>query len=342
MKKTLIMLFAACLLLVSCTTGSPVSDESSSPAEQSEHASESASQDVSDDVSDNVSADDSSEDESEQSTVQVIGIDDGKFVYYAFGDSIAYGYALDYPSTMCYGALFASHFDGIQYENYAVSGHKTSDMLNVLDSVDVSDADLITISIGANNLLGYAIEATNGVLETYGDGIFNDYVSALMGIGDKDRVVNFIKDVEYAFTNEDFQAKAQAGLDKLNEELPQIFQKIQDQNDKCVIIIQTVYNPYKGIAIGLPGEYSFDLSAACDGYIKTFNDAIISVAEEYGCEVLDVYTDFENSDSDLINAGIVVTPSMSFNYDPHPNAAGHIEIADILYTEWMGIIDADE
>jgi lysophospholipase L1-like esterase len=340
MKKIITVFIAACLLLVSCGGGAS-SEESSATASQ-EASSEAESQATSSEPTSDKSEEDSMVESQIESDTEVIGTDDGVFTYYAFGDSIAYGYGLQDPATMCYGALFASQYDGIKYTNYAVSGHKTSDMLNVLDTVDVSDADLITISIGANNLLGYALDAIYGVFNTYGSEIFTDYAAALMGNGDTSKVEGFIKALEAAFTNDDFKAKAQAGLVQLNDELPKIFKKIQSQNDKCVIIIQTIYNPYKGIALGIPGGYSFDFSAACEEYLKPYNNAIKSIAAEYGCRVLDVYTDFDSSKTDLINAGIIMTPSVSFSYDPHPNTAGHEEIAAMLHTEWESILNTDE
>ncbi len=338
-RTTVLLLTAAAVLLTSCGIWSASPDESF-PGERSEA--------VSDEITPEELSDESSaeagylsevpnDEKSNQSSVPV-GIDDGQFVYYAFGDSIAAGYALENPSDMCYAALFASRFAPIKYKNYAVSGHKTSDMLGVLESVDVSEADLVTMSIGANNLLGHAIEALYGVLDKYGYSIFQDYLSALMGNDGKENVISFIKDVEVAFTGEEFQAKAQSGLDALNAELPSIIQKIRGQNEKCIIVIQTIYNPYRGLTLGLPGEYIFDLSAACDGYLKRYNDAITSVAGEYGCELLDVYADFNAAGEDYINAGISVVPSFSFSYDPHPNAAGHAEIADMLYNKWNEIL----
>ncbi|MGI6715786.1 MAG: SGNH/GDSL hydrolase family protein [Eubacteriales bacterium] len=323
MKRIFILLLLACLLLVSCNK-----DKNTSDAESLGGISETTV-----DTTDETTADDIS------GTVSEV-LANADFVYYAFGDSIAFGYGLPDNETMSYGYLFSRNFEDIYYRNFAVSGHKTDDMLEILSQVDVSDADLITISIGANNLLGYAADEMVKVFAKYGLSIVSDFTNALTGKADDAtmaRVVACLKDIENAFTGESFAQKAENGLNKLKTELPQIFEKIKSQNPEAVVIIQTIYNPYKGISLEIPGEYSFDLSSACNDLITPYNDAITEIADEYGCVVLDVYTDFENATDDYINAGFSTAPLVFLNYDPHPNAKGHERIAELLYTKWKEI-----
>ncbi|NLN55666.1 MAG: hypothetical protein GX148_05115 [Clostridiales bacterium] len=324
MKRLIVFSLLLSLLLVSCV----------SPGQEQSKANERSV--------DETTAEETSEDTASDTTDESEAETDADIIYYAFGDSIAFGYGLANPETMCYGALFTDRFEDIYYVNHAVSGDKTSDMLNVLENVDVSKADLISVSIGANNLLGYAIEELLIIFAKYGTNIMVEYIGVLTGNPVTDRVINCLKDIEKAFTDEDFLQKAENGLDKLKAELPQIFEKLKSQNPGCVIIIQTIYNPYKGITLAIPGEYSFDLSEVCDGYISGYNTAITEIAGEYGVHVLDVYTDFENATEDYINAGLSLDIPVYFNADPHPNAKGHERIAEILYEEWEKISTENE
>lgn len=260
----------------------------------------------------------------------------GNFVYYALGDSIAAGYALENPAEDCYGALFVSRFDTVKYENFAVSGDKTGDLLALLPALDMSDADLVTISIGANNLLSHAIGALGAVFDRFGYGILQEYASALIKGEKSERVEDFIRDIKEALTGSAFDEKAEAGLLALKEDLPFIFEQIQSQNQKenPVFVVQTIYNPYEGFVLGLPGGDIFDLSTECDVYLRRYNEAIAAIAGEYGVLVMDVYGAFQGSKTDFINAGITAIPAISFSFDPHPNARGHVEIADLLYQIW--------
>ena len=85
-------------------------------------------------------------------------------VYTVLGDSIAAGYRLDDytrdgvtpPSS--YAALFAGKVGATKVNNLAKTGSDTSDTLNFLSQqayIDaVKEADIITLSMGSNDILG--------------------------------------------------------------------------------------------------------------------------------------------------------------------------------------------
>ena len=83
--------------------------------------------------------------------------------YVAFGDSIAAGYGLegytadqDNPPADSYQAII-SNFLKTSPANYAVTGDDSTDCINILESGNadnmLSDAGIITLSIGSNDLL---------------------------------------------------------------------------------------------------------------------------------------------------------------------------------------------
>ena len=76
--------------------------------------------------------------------------------YVVLGDSIAYGSGLSNPTKAVYGKIVADT-NGYEYENYAIPGHTTQNLLRRLENdkvrAAVKKADIISISIGGNNFL---------------------------------------------------------------------------------------------------------------------------------------------------------------------------------------------
>ena len=76
--------------------------------------------------------------------------------YLVLGDSIAYGSGLSNPKEAVWGKIVADT-NSFAYENYAVPGHTTANLLRRMETEAVREAigsaDIISISIGGNNFL---------------------------------------------------------------------------------------------------------------------------------------------------------------------------------------------
>ena len=76
--------------------------------------------------------------------------------YVVLGDSIAFGSGLSNPRQAVYGRIVADT-NGYAYDNFAVPGHTTQNLLQRMQNEQVkaaiADADIISISIGGNNFL---------------------------------------------------------------------------------------------------------------------------------------------------------------------------------------------
>ena len=140
---------------------------------------------------------------------------DAPLRYVVLGDSIGYGAGVLNPEEACYGRIVADT-NGYDYQNHAVSGNRTDHLLAHLDHAEVTaavkNADIISISIGGNdyltdNVTGLVLDAT----------LCNDYSRM-------DRITAQLK--------ENFAA---------------IIEKIRGWNPDAVILMQTLYNPGKGI-----------------------------------------------------------------------------------------------
>ena len=134
--------------------------------------------------------------------------------YLVLGDSIAYGSGLSNPREAVYGKIVADT-NGYAYENYAVPGHTTDNLLRRMENETVRNAiaaaDIINISIGGNNFL---LGNINGLLY---DGIVTKDYARFEEIG--------------------------AGF---YEDLGRIFDEIRALNPETAIVLQTLYNPQTG------------------------------------------------------------------------------------------------
>ncbi len=134
--------------------------------------------------------------------------------YVVLGDSIAYGSGLTNPREAVYGKVVADT-NGYAYENHAVPGFTTKNLLRLMETDAVRDAitgaDIISISIGGNNFL---LGDLNGLLY---DGI-----------------------VKADYTRIDEIATA------LYTDLETIVSTIRALNADTAIVLQTLYNPQTG------------------------------------------------------------------------------------------------
>ncbi|MBR4960033.1 MAG: hypothetical protein IKY52_03970 [Clostridia bacterium] len=83
-------------------------------------------------------------------------------VYVSLGDSIARGYGLDNIAADRFSAVAGRLWEAdspVEVYNYGVDGQTSTELLEMLTEVSLpglADADVISVSIGANNVLGPA------------------------------------------------------------------------------------------------------------------------------------------------------------------------------------------
>ena len=229
--------------------------------------------------------------------------------YLSVGDSIANGYGLMNQTAERYSALLQASLSLGKLNSSAVDGQTSSELVLALESGILTKGNsLVTVSTGANNILRPAIPVL---------------LSALTNP----------QAAQATLTSAEFDATLKAGIAALAEDLPKIVQKIRAANPDADIVLMTVYNPFKGVkGVSLANGFTvdFDLSALTDGYICAMNEIIKTVADETGCILADVYTAFEESEIRVVNVIVDENGYVSNSYDPHPNAAGHQLIADVI------------
>lgn len=251
--------------------------------------------------------------------------------YVAFGDSIAAGYGLDgYSDTQTgvpaqsYQALVAD-FLQTDSRNYAVSGHNSDDCLAILDSgaadTDLAGADVITISIGSNDLLLPFIQIVMDYFDVTPEqmaALFPQDGSTPAMPGQAELMKLYLKYspmipglVRELTDNATLHEKAQAFPEKLQF----ILDKIHEKAPNAEIYVTNIYNPFAFVP---------QLGDMGDIYIREINHAFSDSAEDY--TLVDVYTPFQQKN--LTNVSIDPSNLSGMNADPHPSVEGHRAIAD--------------
>lgn len=216
------------------------------------------------------------------------------------GDSISTGYGLS-ENDLNYGAYLEKYFNA-QVSNFAVNGQTTAELLYELDDSEiissVEGSELVCISIGGNDFLSIfenAYSEMNGEI-TISEGEIN--VSS-------DFVSKFITDYASAFD----PAAAEAC-----ENIKKIKERIKEINPDAQIVMQTVYNPF---------ESSDDKANIIMTPLKTFSSVYLSTVNK---AIKEVYPDTADIDLKFSEKPYLYTNIDS--YDIHPNAIGHMLIAE--------------
>lgn len=252
--------------------------------------------------------------------------------YVAFGDSIARGYGLKDPVSGCYPALLSKALSkvlpntSVDYTNYAVDGLTTEGLIKLLSDgcENIDGADLITVSIGANNLLGPFISVAEKHMAEFvnsPDDITEESLSS-------STVINSLKAIQAELESDAFAAVMKNGIAKLDTELVGIINELKRRAPNAVIVVMTVYSPYHGIDLSLPYlDLSFDLGSLSDKWVSELDAEIRRIVEENECILVETYGSFETVGG-LVNASLSLLP-LNVSFDPHPNQKGHALLSNL-------------
>lgn len=276
----------------------------------------------------------------------------GKVDYFnvvALGDSIARGYGLVDPEKECFPwvlteLLGESLGNKTGYLNYAVDGHKTSELLELLEHGAISgieNADLVVISIGANNILSVFTDTlmsffekndikTEGLVGSAAFRLDESAENENSSVSDED-VQSFFAELNALLVSEKFENEMADGIKALKSELPKILDNVFQKNPDVSVDLMTLYNPFKGFSFGIGYiDASLDLDALAAKWVKLLNAEIKSVVKKFPNVILvDTYEPFRRSEDKMLNAGFSFSP-LSLSVDPHPNAMGHRFIAELF------------
>ncbi|MBV1756479.1 MAG: SGNH/GDSL hydrolase family protein [Dethiosulfatibacter sp.] len=253
--------------------------------------------------------------------------------YTALGDSIAYGTGA--TDGIGYTDMFNAHLerkfgDGM-YINLSADGVTSGGLLYALSypgdplgvQAAVYGADVITISIGGNDLLGPFQVALNGFIAQF---------YSIPGGGGAINFEAFMSDFAKWEMDQSTQPGFTAMLASLYSDWPDLVQNfavnwariidiIEDLNPDADIYVNTVFNPLKFS----PALYEF-----ADQAIQGLNIPIMSLAPVYGYKVVDVYSKFSSYNNpkklavgDLSTLAVYKYPGYNGPVPLHPTDMGY-------------------
>ena len=245
-----------------------------------------------------------------------------KLVYVSLGDSIARGYGLTNLQEERFSTIAAERWDGdVEVYNYGVDGQTSSQLIAMLENgnaAELAEADVVSVSIGANNVLKHMWQ----FLYDYTIYLYADPVQ--------------ITDTEIAEGFRAFTAAADEGCRILEEDVPLLMETIRRINPDCDVLFLTLYNPYEAVNTelridGLPISFA----ALSDTYVRKINECIRDgTAEDENTKIVDVYSAFAGRADQLVCAytpeGMSPLDLDMSTMDPHPNAMGHKVIGGLV------------
>lgn len=240
--------------------------------------------------------------------------------YVALGDSIAVGYGLA-ENENSYVDLVGEELDA-KTINLALSGMTGTELLERLSSGQydevLSEADLITVSIGSNDLLKPFISRVAHAFQIDENEEINDSIISELEKKYTDNpllLVDVLSELNSEIVDND---ELYGFCDKFRAEIfPEIISYIRSINRDAQIIADNIYNPYYNVSI-----YDiYNLGEIADGYINRMNMAF-KPSHEY--TMADVYDIFKTDG--LTNSKIDFSDISHLDFDPHPNKDGHMMI----------------
>jgi len=237
--------------------------------------------------------------------------------YLALGDSISTGYGLDDIENNLFVNKIEKEYK-LDLTNLAVDGMDTTIMLNLLKSEskdgityreNIKNADLITISMGGNNLL-------QPLMEMMKKGLGLD--SSATGIQLQEAMKNNPNSLTILATslqNPQIVQSLSSKVELFTKEFPEIINIIKTLNPNAEIMIQTIYNPLNDVK---------ELSALANGVDPFFQGMNKTIREGnvLGYKVVEVYEKFKSNDSQVPLTNMA-------EFDVHPNKYGHQLIFEV-------------
>ncbi len=230
------------------------------------------------------------------------------------GDSISTGYGLKEGET-CF-TEYLKDYTGCTMTNLAVAGATTDGLIQVLDKPanadSIKSADVICISIGANDLLQPTLTYFNS-LRKEGE----TTMQLLMRLASEGKAADFISNLTSILREPRSHAV---------ENYPVIAEKLRTLNPDARIIMQTIYNPFempkRFFDANNRTESDYDNYTLFVSYVKgNLSQLNKAMAKLDGVEIADIASAYAGAG--WVFCGIL-------DQDVHPTALGHSMIASVL------------
>lgn len=241
--------------------------------------------------------------------------------YVALGDSISAGYGL-VEGELSFPEVLERDTGYVLTDFSSNDGVTSEDLLETLQDSEVAaavrDADVITITVGGNDLMNALYEyladapGVSMTADQIRDGLVNGTI--------KDPLVLLtLMDSLSGFPG---SSRAEDALKALGAHLSSALEQIKLMNPDVTCIIANQYNPYGHIN----NQAAADIVSTFEVGVQALNTTLERVAQAQGATVADVHSAFAASSANPCNA--YFTGLNNFSLDFHPNALGHQLIAE--------------
>ena len=254
--------------------------------------------------------------------------------YTALGDSITLGTGLENIDTEAYPSLLTNTFN-IESTNYGIDGMNSSWLLYNIkhgDYVDsIKDADLITISVGSNDILWIFYQI---IADAFNVDI-NNCDNLIQSISENFAEANITEKIEmikklYENTYSDKTKKdLKDAIENYKKTWPELVKTIKNINPKGELIVIEYYNPYHNIVLPFFNTNSISFNKYLDSYVDELNNFLYE-NNNLGYDIAYIKDDFYKSDSTNVH----ISP-FNFSLDPHPNKNGHY----IIYEKIINLLN---
>ena len=288
----------------------------------------------------------------------VLAANASKPKYVALGDSIAAGYGLNNITSQRYSALIAQEksFDEINLAKPGMTCKEFYETISTNKSYQtaIQNADVITISIGSNELLKPAIkiikEATN-VTDAESDEDALNKATNNFKTANPINKLTILNKLATGFTSDATKEELEAGVNQYKEYWKKSLSELNSlKKPDATIVVTDFYNPYNlgtlanllnnmGITnldssnLGsIPTISTQNLGKLFEDYISKMNQILIDESNNQSLyKIAQIKSTFDNhnyfGEPKYTNVSIGIT---DFNLDPHPNVKGHETISKAI------------
>ena len=259
--------------------------------------------------------------------------------YLALGDSIAYGYGLKNRDTESYAAIVKNKYNisNSNFDNLAISGMTCAEFCDKIKTEEYTEkikkADLITVSIGSNEILTLITEPLADFAQTdKSDPAFMEKVQERFKTATLQEKINVLTIIYNFFTSESTKTQIDQAIETYKVKWKESVDYIREINPNVTLVATEFYNPYYEVNL-----LNYDFGGFCDDSIKKLNK-ILQEQSQSGSryKIAEIYNAFNSTNPRLTNVDISIT---NLNLDPHPSKTGHEMIATKIIDK---LIPADE
>ncbi len=240
--------------------------------------------------------------------------------YVALGDSISTGAGLANIDQSFVSQVAAQN--GYDLTNLAQDGETTASLVGKMSDpavvTAITSADVITISIGGNDMMNvvYDFVAQQYNKANPGANVDGNYIKTEL----QNKNMALFTFTISVLSNLDVSVFSDK-LTELSGNFMKILASIRIVNAKAEIIILNQYNPYRFAAQGIPNMEA--IVEVFENGISMLNAGLVMIGKQYQCVEADVHGAFASATQNPCNASFI-----SMNLDFHPNAFGHGLIAE--------------